>query len=323
MQIDFSPAIGRARGMVESAIENTPSIIAALVLLVFFYLVARVLAGIIQRVTERRSAHRPAAIVLGRLARALVILIGILFAASVAFPTFRPGDVVQILGIGGVAAGFAFKDILQNFLAGILLLLTQPFRINDEIVAGDFEGVVSDIQTRATFLRTYDNRRVVIPNAELFTSKVIVNTAYDKRRVEQDIEIGYGDDLEATKVLLADVIKHLPETLPEPSPDVLVKGFSASGVTIRLRWWIRPPKFSDLLESRDQVLLAVKKTLGEHGIDLPFPTHQVLFHDQTEATDGDRARQCEGWPAGKGDVPKPRSIADAVREFRSNGGSAR
>ena len=319
MQIDFSPAIDRARGMVESAIENTPSIIAALVVLALFYLVAWVLARIAQRFTERRSTHRAPAIVIGRLARALVVFIGILFAASVAFPAFRPGDVVQILGIGGVAAGFAFKDILQNFLAGILLLLTQPFRINDEIVAGEFEGVVMDIQTRATFLRTYDNRRVVIPNAELFTSKVIVNTAYDKRRVQQDIEIGFGDNLDHAKRLLVDTLKSLPETLPDPPPDVLVTGFGAAGVTIRLRWWIRPPKFSDLLESKDQVLMAVKRALVEHGIDLPFPTYQVLFHDQTEDTDGDRSRQREGWPAGRGDVPKANSIADAVRECRANG----
>ena len=88
---------------------------------------------------------------------------------------------MQVLGIGSVAIGFAFRDILQNFLAGILLLVTQPFRIGDQIVASNYEGTVEDIQTRATFIRTYDGRHVVVPNADLFTDTVVVNTAFEHR----------------------------------------------------------------------------------------------------------------------------------------------
>jgi small-conductance mechanosensitive channel len=86
--------------------------------------------------------------------------------------------------------------------------------------------------------------------------------------------------------------------------------FAPSSVSIRARWWISPPRIRDALDSRDEVLAAIKKTLHENGIDLPFPTQQILFHDQTEETDGDRQRQREGWPAGRGEAPKPwRSVA--------------
>jgi uncharacterized membrane protein len=105
-----------------------------------------------------------------------------------------------------VAIGFAFRDILQNFLAGILLLLTEPFRIDDQIIVKEFEGTVEDIQTRATMIRTYDGRRIVIPNAELFTESVIVNTAFEKRRLEYDVGIGYGDDIERAKALILEAI---------------------------------------------------------------------------------------------------------------------
>ncbi len=83
-------------------------------------------------------------------------------------------------------------------------------------------------------------------------------------------------------------------------------------MNLRVRWWIEPPRRKELLHSRDAVLEAIKSKLLASGIDLPFPTQHVLFHDQTEETDGDRARQREGWPAGKGDAPKSRSIAAAL-----------
>ena len=84
-----------------------------------------------------------------------------------------------------------------------------------------------------------------------------------------------------------------------------------SSINLRVRWWIQPPRMHDALDARDQVITNVKKALAENGIDMPFPTRQILFHDQTEETDGDRTRQREGWPAGKS-PPKPRGIAAAL-----------
>ncbi len=89
-----------------------------------------------------------------------------------------------------------------------------------------------------------------------------------------------------------------------------------STVNLRLRWWIKPPRQMDMLSAQDAVLTAIKDRLTENGIDMPFPTQQILFHDQTEETDGDRRRQREGWPAGRREeVPKPRSIAWSLRRL--------
>jgi len=83
----------------------------------------------------------------------------------------------------------------------------------------------------------------------------------------------------------------------------------------RARWWVAPPRRADVLDLQDRVLTNIKNKLTANGIDLPFPTQQILFHDQTEATDGDRARQREGWPVGKGDAPKPRNISHALMQL--------
>jgi small conductance mechanosensitive channel len=247
---------------------------------------------------------------MGRLAQGVSVIVGLLVAMVIALPTFKPVQLVEFLGITGVAIGFAFRDVLQNFLAGILLLVTEPFRIDDQIKVDDFEGTVEDIQTRATFIRTYDGRRVVIPNADLFTKSVIVNTAYPMRRIEFQLGIGFGDDIERTKQLVLDVLHRTNGILKDPAPDVIVAELAESSVNLRVRWWITPPRRSDALDAVDHIVGQLKKTLVANGIDLPFPTHQILFHDQTEETDGDRRRQREGWPAGKGEVPKPRVLLE-------------
>jgi small-conductance mechanosensitive channel len=301
--------------MVNGAIAMLPNIVLALIVFFLFYFAAKSIKSLVRRLTNRHRHARNLGLVLGRLSQGLIILVGLFIALSIVIPSFKAGDLIQLLGISGVAVGFAFRDILQNFLAGILILLAEPFRIGDQIVVKNFEGTVQDIQTRATTIKTYDGRRIVIPNSELFTESVTVNTAFDSRRLQYDIGIGYGDDIDQAKQLILEAIASVDEVLKDPSPDALVVELAESTVNIRARWWIKPPRRADALESQDKVLTAIKKKLTANGIDLPFPTQQILFHDQTEETDGDRSKQREGWPAGKSEVPKPSNIGSSLRKL--------
>jgi small-conductance mechanosensitive channel len=214
-----------------------------------------------------------------------------------------------VLGIGGVAIGFAFKDIFQNLFAGILILLRHPFHVGDEITTGAFTGTVEAIETRATFIRTYDGRRVVIPNSDVYTKPITVISAYDMLRTEIDVGIGYNDDLGYAKQIALQAIQGVDGVLADPAPDVLVWELAASSKNLRLRWWTRPAR-GEVLRVRDRVLQAVAEALAGVGIDLPFPTQVVLFHDQTEEVDGDRTRQREGWPAGQNPPPPRRRGAE-------------
>jgi len=113
---------------------------------------------------------------------------------------------------------------------------------------------------------------VVIPNAGLLTGSVIVNTAFDKRRLEYAVGIGYGDDIETARRIMLETVRGVPGVLSEPAPDVLAFDLAGSSVNLRLRWWVAPPRKTDTLASRDAVLTAVKQALTAAGIDLPFPT---------------------------------------------------
>jgi len=292
-----------------------PNIVLALIVFAIFCFIGKILKRAVRKLTSAHRQARNLGLVLGRLAQGTAVLTGLFIALSVVIPSLKASDLVQLLGISGVAIGFAFRDILQNFLAGILILLTEPFHIDDQIVFKNFEGTVENIQTRATIIKTYDGRRIVIPNSELFTNSVIVNTAFENRRLQYDIGIGYGDDIDTAKQLILEAIDEVDGVLKNPAPDAIVVELAGSSVNIRARWWVQPPRRADILDLQDLVLTNIKNKLVANGIDLPFQTQQILFHDQTEDRDGDRKRQREGWPAGQAEVPKSRSISYALRQL--------
>lgn len=315
MNFQLSEATRAVQDMLNGFAERLPYIGVALAVFVLFYLVALGVRGSARAFARRHHRRHNLGLVLGRLAYGSVMFMGLLTALVIAIPGFTPGQLVGILGLSSVAIGFAFRDILQNFLAGILLLLSEPFRIGDQIVVNGFEGTVEEIQARATFLRTYDGRRVVIPNSNLFTNSVTVNTANERRRLEYDVGVGYGDDIARAKEIMLDTMRSTPEVLAEPPPEALVVRLADSSIHIRLRWWVRPPRQFEVFVAQDAVLERVVAALRSAGVDLPFPTHQVLLHDQTDEFDGDRSLQREGWPLRPGDTPRASRVVDALRSL--------
>jgi small-conductance mechanosensitive channel len=302
----FDQALDRLQSLGNSAATILPGLLLGLVVFGLGLLLVRGVRAGVTRAASLREASAGSAAVLGRIAGGLATLVVFLVAAAVAFPSVSAADLFNLLGIGGVAIGFAFRDVLQNLLAGVLILLTRPFRIGDQIRHGSQEGTVEDIWVRATVLRTYDNRRILIPNASLFTDKIEVITAYEKRRLQFPLTIGNGDQIAEARDIIARALRATPGVMADPAPEALVTGLGTAGVDMVVRFWINPPRRREAVDALDGAIEAVKLALTEAGLDLPFPTTQVLFHDQTEETDGDRARQREGWPAAGRRSPRPR-----------------
>lgn len=288
--------LDKVYALANSFLRMLPNLALALVVFAVFAVVARLIRSSVRRAAHgRRGAN--VAIVMARLTQIVVLFVGLLVAVGIIFPTVRGAELLQLLGIGSVAIGFAFRDIAQNFLAGLLILMRQPFREGDQIVYKDFEGTVESIETRATHIKTYDGTRVIIPNGEIYTSAVRVNTAFNKRRSEFVVGIGYGDDLVRAKAVLVEAVTGIDGVLAEPPPEALTVGLNDFTVDVAVWWWTKPDRAS-VVHVSSEVITAIKLALDAHGIDMPYPTQQMLFHDQTEDTDGDRTRQREGWPAG-------------------------
>jgi len=295
-----------------------PNIVGGIVFVLVAWFVGKLIANGV-----RKAFHHKGLVdlggVLASLTFGLVVAASVLIASVIIFPSIKPATIISSLGIGSVAIGFAFKDILQNLLAGILLLINRPYRRGDQIVVKDFEGTVEHIQSRATLIKTYDGRRVIIPNSDVYTSPVVVNTAFAVRRDQFDIGIGYGDKPERAMVVFAEAIAKVDGVEADPAPEVLPWGLDASSVVLRARWWSQS-KRTNLVHLRARVILAIWQAAADNGIDLPFPTQQILFHDQTEDSDGDRTRQREGWPAGS-NPPHPRHGEHNARDDRSKDGA--
>src|SRR5580692_453716 len=180
--IDISNAWKSGARIINSSIALLPNFVLAIVIFVLFLVLASASKSLTRRFTMRRRTHRGVALLISRLVQTGIVILGFLIALSVVAPSFQAADLIKMLGIGSVAIGFAFQNILQNFLAGILLLVSEPFQLGDLISVTGLEGKVEDIQTRATIIATRDGQRVVIPNAVLFTNPVIVGRAPDATR---------------------------------------------------------------------------------------------------------------------------------------------
>ncbi len=246
-----------------------PRFILAIVLATFFYFVGRFTRALIERGShDDEMSRRTLRMALGSISHGFIAILGLLISITAAFPGFTPANLIGTLGIGGVAIGFAFKDIFENFLAGILILVTRPFRIGDQIIYGAYEGTVEEIHTRATYLKTYDGRRVVIPNAQLFTNSVTVNTAFDTRRLEYDFRIALRDDVDRARKVLEAVLRQADDILPDPRADVVMTAVDGAGITLRVRWWSRSST-GDVLLGQDRLLSAAREALTAANVSLP------------------------------------------------------
>lgn len=273
--------------IMDSFWERLPYIGIAITVFVIFWLLTKLFKLFIRKTLENRSYTRQnLVLVLNRVGSTFIIFFGFLIALVIAIPGFTPSQLIGALGIGSVAIGFAFKDIFQNLLSGILILISEPFRIGDDIVVNGLEGNVEDIQIRATFLRSPDGRRIVIPNATVYTSAVTVNNAYQRRRCEFVVGIGYEDDMQKAKQIILDILDRNLNVLSQPGFSVNVTALADFSINLTVRWWVNTTETStstSISEIQEQVVTA----FDEKGISIPYPVQEVKVYrgDQAEQAD--------------------------------------
>lgn len=268
---EYQTIMTSANHLLQQMISRIPYLIVASFVFVIFWVLSIFFKKAVTRILGSRKHHQNLVTVFRRVGSALILFLGFMVAMIIAVPSFTPGKLIGALGIGSVAIGFAFKDIFQNLLSGILLLLSEPFRIGDQIISGNFEGTVEDIQIRATTIRTYDGRKVVIPNSQLYTSTMTVNTAYSQRRLEFDVGIGYENNIIDAQQVILSVLKAAPTVSKLAEPSVIATALADSSVVLRVRWFIDDGTQNNRVASINEVIILVKEALEEANISIPFP----------------------------------------------------
>ncbi|HEY7546060.1 MAG TPA: mechanosensitive ion channel family protein, partial [Blastocatellia bacterium] len=249
-------------------------------------IIGRIIKRVLLTLGKRTRLDLTLADLLGRIASGVSAILGVFVAAVIIFPTFRPGDLIAGLGITSVAIGFAFKDILQNFFAGILILWRRPFQTGDQIRTNNYEGTVEEINIRSTRLKTYSGERVVLPNGDVYTSAILVRTAYDRRRVQFTVGVGYLDSIEEARATIHRALSETEGVLDDPGPWVYVAELAPSSVNFNVYFWVESDQ-ANVLAVSDRVATRIKLALDAAGIDIPYPHTVTLFHDVTGTRKGD------------------------------------
>ena len=252
-------------------IRNVPNIVIAILVFILFIYIARFMGRVIRKALKNRGRENFGEI-LGSFSKWVFLIIGVMLSVTILSPNLSPADLIASLGVSSVAIGFAFKDILQNWLAGILILMRRPFEIGDQIVVNGFEGTVERIETRATIIRQYNGKRIVVPNSEIYTNSVKVITANDLIRSQYDIGVGYDQDREKAISILKETIEKTEGVTQEKPVDVLPWDQADSWLTVRVRWWTNSDR-SDVVKTFSRVINNTQNAMDEAGIDLPFPTN--------------------------------------------------
>ena len=282
--------VGRMKELATDVIEHLPQIGFALFFLVLTAIVAK-LAVVIFRKAISRTKLRPALVeVFTKLISIIIWIMGTMIAATILFPTLTPGNLLAGLGIGSIAIGFAFKDIFENFVAGIFILLREPMRIGDFVECEGVEGYVETITLRDTYIRRTDGQLVLVPNAMLFTNPVFVLTDRAQRRTSIICGVAYGEDVDEARDVIEEAVKSVRSVETGRGVQIFAKEFSSSSVDFEITWWTGS-KPVEIRQSRDSVVAAIKRALDDAGIEIPFPYRTLTFKEPLALDASDQAGQ--------------------------------
>lgn len=179
---------------------------------------------------------------------------------------------IAVLGAAGLAVGLALKDSLQNFAAGIMMIIFRPFKLGDFIEAGGVSGVIEKISVFSTIMKTGDNREIIIPNGQIYAGAITNYSARDTRRIDMVFGIGYDDDILKAKQIMEDILAAHELVLDEPAPAVALAELADSSVNFNVRPWV---KSGDYWPVRSDLLQKIKLAFDANDISIPYPQMDI------------------------------------------------
>jgi small conductance mechanosensitive channel len=248
--------------------QRVPLFVLGLLVLVVALLATRLTINGIERGMRRARIDHTVERLISNLLRVSLVTAAVLLGLSVA--GISVGALLAGVGLAGLALAFALQNILENFVAGLLILIRRPFRRGDQIVTNEFAGVIMDIDLRVTRLRVFDGEEVLIPNSTVFTEPITNLTRLGSRRSQVMVGIDYRDDHHAVQVLLLDAVRAVSGVLESPEPEVLLVEFGESSVDVEVSYWTAPD-MRTVRHVRHRVLVACKSAIEEAGMTIPWP----------------------------------------------------
>jgi small-conductance mechanosensitive channel len=258
------------QSMGESFVNALPGLGIALAILLVTFIVTRFASKITNRITKHAQIRTDLRHLFETLVRLAIWIVGVVIALTVAIPSFTPASAFAGLGIGALAIGFAFQDIFENFLAGVLIMLRDKMEIDDVIECNGILGKVERITLRETHIRQLTNELTVVPNSMLFKNPVKVITDETMRRSEIVVGVSYDSDLEQAEKIILETVEGVEHISKDKPVLVVAQEFNASSIDFLVQWWSDSAE-RDLRMTKGDVIKAIKRALDNAGIEIPFP----------------------------------------------------
>ena len=257
----------------DAAVANMPQYLMGLVIFVISFYISRWLKKFVIKTLKSRKTDPELVILLGRVTQWTVIIVGTVLALQ------QAGQDVSALvagfGVLGFTIGFALQDISTNIVAGILLLIQQPFEIGDAIEVAGYSGVVQTVNIRATEILTFDGKWVTIPNSDVFSTSMINFSRNTVRRIALEVGVGYESDLKQVEQICLDTINAIPGVLADKPPAVVFHTFADSAINLTIYYWLDTEK-NGYFDMQTAGVFAIKKAFAENNIDIPFPVQTII-----------------------------------------------
>ncbi len=261
--------------LLDSIMAHSPKILAGVFVLLIFWVFGKIVKFIFLKTSKKAKLDPRLRLLVSRLLVILVFILGIFTAMTVVIPKFSFGDLIAGLGFTSFIIGFATKDILNNFLSGILVLWQEPFKIGDYLFVNKNQGAVEHIGVRATRLRMDDGERILIPNGEMYSSTLTIRDAGTKRRMNLKISTSYKADIGETKAIIQKVLLEEKGVENNPNPNVYVADLASEGVNLSIYFWIDTDENSPI-KVFDSIATNIKESLNNSGVTLYPPTVAIL-----------------------------------------------
>ena len=271
---------GTVRQLGRDAVASIPALIGVLIVVLVTWLIAKGVRYSAFRWAQQTEGDHSTEVLIGRLGYGGVWVAGMVVALGVWGIDFA--TMLGALGLTSVAIGFSLKDVLSNYISGVILLSARPFRIGDQVVIEGYEGTITQVQLRSTTLKTYDGRMIYIPNQEVFQASITNNTASKYLRSSVIVGIDYEANIAEARQVIVEAIASLKEVQPNPLPEVLVRELAASTVNLEVRFWVDSHR-AGFLETTSVVAQRVKEALQAQDIEMPTEIYTLLLKDVPDA----------------------------------------
>lgn len=270
----FDSMIDNANDALVRLLQRIPLLILALLVLLIANWTSRFVGNRLHLV-KLRSQNPYMSGLLRMIVRTVIILIGVLIALDLIGLTSVVGAVLGSAGVVGLVLGFAFRDIAENYIAGILLSVRRPFEPGEHVVIDNREGKVISVNSRATVLMTLDGNHLQLPNSLVFKSVVLNYSKNPKRRFDFSMLIDGTQSIREAQTVAMAAIAKIEGVLDEPAPAWTVVEFGAAGIQLRFYGWLNQHE-SDLGKVRSEAVRQVKATFANAGIEAPRTIYHVV-----------------------------------------------